>query len=108
MPCLKTPGPNIDVYRFQSINITRMAVRGAARNNVFIACVTKILSFVKSFIASANGCGVPIYPTLFGPFRVWIYDRIFRSSRVKKPTVSAKHSSMTVIFIIYICTSPID
>lgn len=41
-------------------------------------------SLAKSLIASANGCGNPIKLTLFGPLRIWIYPRIFRSRRVKK------------------------
>lgn len=43
-----------------------------------IAC-----SFTNSFKASAIGWGRPIIATLFGPFRSWIYPRIFRSRRVK-------------------------
>jgi hypothetical protein len=41
-------------------------------------------SFRNSLIASANGWGNPIKPTLLGPFRMWKYPRAFRSSRVKK------------------------
>lgn len=39
-------------------------------------------SLVRSFKASANGCGTPIILTLFGPLRSWIYPKIFRSSKV--------------------------
>lgn len=37
---------------------------------------------LNSLIASLNGCRIPIIPTLLGPFRIWIYLRIFRSRRV--------------------------
>ena len=43
-----------------------------------------VCSFENSLIASAIGWGIPIILTLFGPFRNWIYPRIFRSKRVKK------------------------
>ena len=45
-------------------------------------------SFRNSFMASANGCGRPISPTLFGPLRIWIYPSTFRSSKVKKAIAS--------------------
>jgi len=38
---------------------------------------TKFL--LKSLIASLKGCNIPIYPTLLGPLRIWIYPKIFRS-----------------------------
>lgn len=41
-------------------------------------------SFRNSFSASARGCGSPRMATLFGPLRVWMYPRAFRSSKVKK------------------------
>lgn len=41
-------------------------------------------SLRKSLRASAIGCGSPIIATLFGPFRLWMYPRTFRSRRVKK------------------------
>lgn len=37
---------------------------------------------LKSFRASLNGCKIPINPTLLGPFRIWIYPKIFRSKIV--------------------------
>jgi len=43
-----------------------------------------VCSFVKSLRASANGWGSPIIPTLFGPFRIWIYPNTLRSINVKK------------------------
>lgn len=42
----------------------------------------KIRFLLKSFSASLKGCKIPINPTLFGPFRIWIYPRIFRSKIV--------------------------
>ena len=41
------------------------------------------ISLKKSFIASENGCGKPISPTLLGPLRIWKYPNAFRSSKVK-------------------------
>lgn len=37
---------------------------------------------LKSFRASLKGCKIPINPTLLGPFRIWIYPKIFRSKIV--------------------------
>lgn len=34
---------------------------------------------LNNLIASLKGCKIPINPTLLGPFRIWIYLRIFRS-----------------------------
>lgn len=39
---------------------------------------------MNSLRASEMGCGKPWSDTLFGPFRVWEYPKIFRSSNVKK------------------------
>lgn len=55
-------------------------------NEIFIdSNITKLL--LKSLIASLKGCKVPNIPTLFGPFRIWIYLNIFRSKIVKKATL---------------------
>jgi hypothetical protein len=48
--------------------------------------VGDVVSFVKSFTASARGWGIPAHPTLLGPLRIWIYPNTFRSSKVKKAT----------------------
>lgn len=49
--------------------------------NIFI--VSWLIKFLlKSLIASLKGCRIPISPTLLGPFRIWIYPRIFRSKIV--------------------------
>lgn len=37
---------------------------------------------LNSLIASLKGCKIPIIPTLLGPFRIWIYLKIFRSKSV--------------------------
>jgi len=37
---------------------------------------------LKSLIASLKGWRIPIIPTLLGPFRIWIYLKIFRSNKV--------------------------
>ena len=42
----------------------------------------------NSLTASANGTVIPIGLGLLGPFRMWIYPRIFRSMKVKKATAS--------------------
>jgi len=39
-------------------------------------------SFTNNLIASANGWGSPINPTLLGPLRRWKYPRNFRSISV--------------------------
>lgn len=57
---------------------------GATKNGVILAMVGFACSFTRSFKASANGWGIPIIPTLLGPFRIWKYPRALRSSKVKK------------------------
>ena len=42
-----------------------------------------VVSFVNSLTPSPAGCKSPYSLILFGPFRSWLYPRIFRSSRVK-------------------------
>lgn len=46
-------------------------IEGANKKGDILAKLGLDCSFKKSFKASANGCGMPIIPTLFGPFRVW-------------------------------------
>jgi len=45
-----------------------------------------INSLEKSLIASLNGCISPTILTLFGPLRIWLYPKIFRSINVIKAT----------------------
>lgn len=40
------------------------------------------ICLINNLIASANGCGRPISPGLFGPLRNWKYPRNFRSIKV--------------------------
>lgn len=47
-----------------------------------------MISFVYNLIASENGCKIPINPTLFGPNRICIYPKIFRSNKVIKATAT--------------------
>ena len=49
----------------------------------------------KSLIASAIGWGRPIIVTLLGPFRSWLYPKIFRSRRVKN-AIAASASKYVV------------
>lgn len=44
-------------------------------------------SFVNSLIASLKGWGIPATPTLLGPFRNWLYPKIFRSNNVINATL---------------------
>lgn len=37
---------------------------------------------LNNLIASLKGCKIPIIPTLLGPFRIWMYLKIFRSKSV--------------------------
>lgn len=46
----------------------------------------QVCSLENSLIASEKGCKIPIKPTLFGPFRIWIYPKTFRSNKVRKAT----------------------
>lgn len=47
-------------------------------NDIFIESEV-VRCLLKSLMASLNGWSRPMKPTLFGPFRVWIYLRILRS-----------------------------
>jgi len=48
----------------------RVSLRaGAYVNGVRLIIDGLACSFMNSLIASANGCGIPISITLFGPFR---------------------------------------
>lgn len=55
---------------------------GANRNGVWLDGLGLACSFTNSLIASANGWGSPISPTLLGPLRRWKYPRNFRSINV--------------------------
>lgn len=49
-------------------------------NKFIVSWLIKFL--LKSLSASLNGCRIPNRPTLLGPFRIWIYPKIFRSKIV--------------------------
>lgn len=44
---------------------------GATINGDLLAGVGLACSFTNNLMASENGCGIPINPTLFGPLRRW-------------------------------------
>jgi len=48
----------------------------------------KTNSFENNLIASLNGCISPINLTLLGPFRIWLYPKIFRSNNVTNATLT--------------------
>jgi len=52
---------------------------GERCENIWFIISFEIKVLLKSLIASAIGCRIPIIPTLFGPFRIWIYLKVFRS-----------------------------
>lgn len=51
------------------INAKNSAMLGATINGRGLDIVGAACSLINSLIASENGCGRPISPTLFGPFR---------------------------------------
>jgi hypothetical protein len=57
-------------------------------NGNVLAYMGVLSSLVNSFTASAMGWGIPLRLTLLGPFRSWMYPKIFRSSRVKNAIAS--------------------
>ena len=59
---------------------------GIKVKRILLATEGKTVSFVNNFMASAKGTRMP--GGLFGPFRSWIYPRIFRSKRVKNAVAS--------------------
>jgi hypothetical protein len=73
----------------RTIHTTRarpMAATGAVKYTKKLATNGWVDSLVKSLIASANGWGTPIHPTLLGPLRIWMYPKTFRSNKVKNAT----------------------
>jgi len=51
------------------INIARGGVR---KDRVKLVISVEIRFLLKSLIASLKGCKIPMNPTLFGPFRIWM------------------------------------
>lgn len=55
---------------------------GATINGTLFVGVGLACSLTNNLIASENGCGIPISPTLLGPLRRWKYPKNFRSIKV--------------------------
>ena len=70
-------------YKNHSIKARNSPIIGAAMKGIVFAIAGLFSSLANSLIASANGCGRPLSPTLLGPFRSCTYPRILRSRRVK-------------------------
>lgn len=60
------------------------AKEGKKKEEVGLSNPKVVGSLIKSFRASAKGCGRPINPGLLGPFRSCIRPKTLRSKRVKK------------------------
>ena len=56
---------------------------GAKINKTISQLLGNIVSFTNNFKPSDNGCNNPKVPTTFGPFLLWIEDKIFLSAKVK-------------------------
>lgn len=69
-------------YRVHTISARVRLVAGEIINMRRFAVEGEEICLINSLIASANGCGRPIKPGLFGPLRSWKYPRNFRSIRV--------------------------
>lgn len=57
-------------------------IDGASIKGSLLDEVGVFFSLKNNFIASENGWGSPINPTLLGPFRRWKYPNILRSIKV--------------------------
>lgn len=57
-------------------------------------------------MASEKGCKIPSVPTLFGPKRICIYPKIFRSSSVMKATPTRENTKIEII--LKICINSIE
>ena len=58
-------------YSAHSIRARNSPSIGATKKGAILAKEGEVNSFVKSFKASARGCGSPASPTLLGPLRNW-------------------------------------
>ena len=72
-------------YVIKTIKIPK---RGDKKYWIILEWAGKTNSFEKSLIASLNGWASPMTLTLFGPLRIWLYPRIFRSSKVTNATLT--------------------
>lgn len=57
-------------------------IKGVKYDNVKFIDSNLRRFLLKSLIASLKGWRIPIIPTLLGPFRIWMYLKIFRSNKV--------------------------
>jgi hypothetical protein len=81
------------------INANVNAKIGPITNTVIFACDGNIVSLLKSFTASANGCSNPYIPTTFGPFLNCIAPKIFLSANVTYATDINSGTIITNILI---------
>jgi len=89
MKRIERPKENIDSLIGKEAKTKRdnlMARTGLIEYRAWLAVFKNTLSLENSLIASLKGCRIPPAPTLFGPFRSWLYPKIFRSSNVMKAT----------------------
>ena len=83
--------------RDHAVSASLMAIIGESLNIKELVLLGFIFSLIISFIASAIGWNNPNSPTMFGPFRICVLPKIFRSISVRKATVSSMGSSVRVV-----------
>ena len=71
-PHLKNKGEHECGYKFHRISAKNNPIIGAPIKAIEFAIVGLFSSFENSLIASANGWGIPLILTLFGPLRSWM------------------------------------
>lgn len=75
-----------DILLYEIIGIRRILINidraGDRKERVKFMDSDGSKFLLKSFKASLKGWSRPINPTLLGPFRIWIYPKIFRSKIV--------------------------
>lgn len=84
---------NEKLYQLQHHIIKIMDKHGPDRYIIILFIDCLLVSFVRSFIASAIGWVTPKINSLFGPFRYCEKPMILRSIRVKKATLSSTPTS---------------
>lgn len=72
---------------------------GLARNKINCLTLVFILCFARSLTPSASGWRIPANVTLFGPKRIWVSPKTFRSKRVTKatPPIPKRRTTSAVI-----------
>ena len=86
----------------QVVNAILSVIIGDNLNVRLLVLLGLIFSFIINFIASAIGCSSPHVPTIFGPFRICVLPRIFRSINVRKATVNSIGKNVRVVWVIFI------